>query len=61
MYVHLMGTTCGYMHMYLCAIKGGSTENQSRGNSICTESCQCTLCEYSMRNKNPKSLQETSK
>ena len=23
--------TCGYMHMYLCAVKGGSTENQSRG------------------------------
>ena len=32
--------TCSYMHMYLCAVKGGSTENQSRGNSTCMKSCQ---------------------
>ena len=32
--------TCDYMHMYPCAVKGGSTENQSRGNSTCMKSCQ---------------------
>ena len=32
--------TCGCIHMYRCAVKGGSTENQSHGNSTCTESCQ---------------------
>ena len=29
--------TCGYMHMYLCTVKGDPIENQSRGNSICIE------------------------
>ena len=37
---------CGYMHMYLCAFKGGSTENQSRGNSTCMESCQRNIVSF---------------
>ena len=43
----LYGTLyAGYMGMYLCAVKGGSTENQSYGNSTCTENCQrnITMC-----------------
>ena len=35
--VYTLYGTCGYIHMYLCAVKGGSTENQSRRNSTCTE------------------------
>ena len=33
---YIWDTTCGYMHMYPCAVKGGSRENQSHGNSTCT-------------------------
>ena len=35
-----MGHACGSMHMYLCAVKGGSTKNQSRGSSTCMKSCE---------------------
>ena len=40
MYVHCMEYYMQATWACICAVKGGSTENQSYGNSTCTESCQ---------------------
>ena len=44
MYI-IWDTTCGYMHMYVCAVRG-SRENQSHENSTCMKSCQRNIVSF---------------
>ena len=45
MYI-IWDATCGFMHMYVCTVKGGSAKNQSRGNSTCKKSCQRNIVSF---------------
>ena len=51
--------TCGYIHMYVCAVKGGSTGNQSHGNSTCMKSSQRNTVSFSQCVYVHKSVRDT--